>query len=113
MFDFKSEAILNFHPERVMEAVDKASWEAAVKTAVDIENDARDLVPVKTGKLRDSIRVTVGKVDGLVVMEAYTTSGYGGYVELGTFKTRAQPFMRPAINKNFDKLRQRMKEGLK
>ena len=112
MFDFTSDVVLNFHPERVMEKVDKASWEAAIKTAVDIENDARDLSPVKTGRNRDSIRVDVEKVGGQVAMSAYTTSGYGGYLELGTFKMRAQPHIGPAVRKNLFKLGERMKASM-
>lgn len=113
MFDIRAEAIVNFRPGEIVDKIEKAEWDAAVKTAVAIENDARDLSPVKTGKNRDSIRVDVGKVGGQVTMEAYTTSGYGGYIERGTFKTRPQPFLEPAVRKNIGKLQDLIREGLR
>ena len=54
-----------------------------------IADRARQLVSVKTGKLKASISVTE---DGVVVEEDYAAE-----VELGTDKKAAQPFLRPAV----------------
>lgn len=49
----------------------------------------RSLVPVRTGRLRDSITETD---DGVAV-----TADYSVFVEYGTIRTAPQPYVRPAI----------------
>ena len=58
-----------------------------------IRDVAKELVPIDTGELQASIKSN--RVGGDVVVS--TNTGYGGYVELGTVKQRAQPFIRPAV----------------
>lgn len=54
---------------------------------------ARGLCPVDTGRLRDSISTSQeGKSAQVSVGE-----GYGIYVELGTYKSAAQPFLVPSL----------------
>ncbi len=77
-----------------------------------IVEEARRLVPVDTGTLRDSIAVTddrdarvYGKVNGAAVSVFVGPVGstgegdvfYARFVEFGTRRHGAQPFMRPAI----------------
>lgn len=50
------------------------------------------LVPVRTGYLRSSIRAEVDANEARLVAEA----PYAGYVEYGTSKMAARPYMRPA-----------------
>lgn len=60
-----------------------------------IRDESKRLVPVDTGALKKSIAVVeYADKEGVVSIE--TQTGYGGYVEEGTSKMRAQPFMRPA-----------------
>jgi len=55
-------------------------------------------------------RPPVGKLQG----EIYSTSGYGGYLETGTVKMPARPYMKPALDRNFpSKFVQFMKESLR
>lgn len=56
-----------------------------------IAERARQIVTVKTGKLKSSIKAT----DKGVV----ATEPYAGAVELGTATRAAKPFMRPAIER--------------
>ena len=42
----------------------------------------------------------------------YSTSGYGGYLETGTSKMDPQPYFRPALDANIDKLPKGMKAHL-
>jgi HK97 gp10 family phage protein len=60
-----------------------------------IEEEAKTLVPVRTGALRDSITT---HLNGLV---AEVTAGegltYGHLIEYGTRGRPAQPYLRPAI----------------
>jgi len=61
--------------------------------AQEIVEVARDNVPRKSGTLARSIEfVEVG--DGLYIVR--TRTGYGGFVELGTFRMAARPYMAPA-----------------
>jgi len=65
------------------------------KIADAVTDAAKSLVPVDTGALRTSIHKEVA-ADSVTVA---TATGYGGYVELGTSRMAAQPFMRPALMK--------------
>jgi len=66
---------------------------------------ARDLaqvyVPVDTGRLRDSIRVEGGNGSYTFIADAKnpdTGMGYASFVELGSSRAPAQPFIYPAIS---------------
>lgn len=79
---------------------------AIKKTAHDIEADAKILVPVDTGFLKNSISTDIennGRF-GQMFAEIGPTAGYGGYVEEGTSRQSPQPYLRPAFD--------RRKEGL-
>ena len=39
--------------------------------------------------------------DSQIEGAVYSTSGYGGYLEVGTSKMPAQPYIKPAMDKNF------------
>jgi HK97 gp10 family phage protein len=72
-------------------ALGKLAGEAGVRAvAEDVATFARQMVPVDTGELRDSIEVTgEGVVAG---------TDHAVYVEFGTFKMTAEPFLRPAAD---------------
>lgn len=57
---------------------------------------AKARCPVRTGNLRDSLEVQPG--DGYV--DVGTAVDYGKYVELGTCRMRAQPYLMPALEEN-------------
>ena len=67
---------------------------------------ARILVPVATGNLRDSIHYEGSFPNYSIVVDAQNEYGqyYGYYVEWGTSKMGAQPFLWPAINAVLPKL---------
>lgn len=80
----------------IIDAMRGGSADATRDMAEAIKDRAQQLVPVDTGRLRDSIRVnelgprsyTVGPGDEVE---------YAEYVEYGTSRMAAQPYMRPAI----------------
>ena len=81
----------------------KASTEVTKKAAVvvakvanDIEADAKQLAPVDTGALRNSISATVRTLSA----EIGPTVNYAPYQEFGTHRTPPQPFMGPAADRN-------------
>lgn len=57
-----------------------------------IATRAQEIAPVDTGFMRDNIHETE---DGNAII---SEAGYSGFVELGTVKMSAQPFMRPAAD---------------
>jgi len=54
----------------------------------------------RTGNNSRSIRYEVKGLTGSV----YSTSGYGGYLEIGTSKMSAYPYFRPALDRWLPKL---------
>jgi len=80
---------------------DAAQLEAAKKivklNGAEMQEKAVRGAPYKTGTLRRSIRLEI-KDQGLTAVVSATTN-YAGYVEWGTRKMRAQPYMRPAFRR--------------
>ena len=77
-------------------------------TAQHVLGEARKRAPVATGALRDNSEVTDH--------EAYSNvefhQEYAPYVELGTHKMTARPFLKPAVEAETKLLTKRLKEGL-
>ncbi len=82
-----------------------------------IAADARRRVPVDTGRLKDSIRVTRLKGDPKQNIRVYAGNRlkggpfYAHMVEYGTVKMRARPFLRPALNGSKAQIKQIMENG--
>ena len=69
---------------------------AVYKAAFDIEANAKAIVPVDTGFLKNSISVTpAGDLTAFVGPHAE----YAIHVEFGTYKSRAQPYLMPSAEK--------------
>lgn len=64
------------------------------KAAADVEAGAKVRAPVDTGALRNSIQAQ--EVSPLVSQVAVGVE-YGVYVEYGTHKASAQPYLNPAV----------------
>ncbi len=54
-------------------------------------------VPVQTGALQASIKKSVEATSKGFLGRIWTSLNYAGYVEFGTSRMQARPFMRPAI----------------
>ena len=65
---------------------------------------AKERCPVVTGRLRDSIKASV-EGDELTLGSDVE---YARYVELGTRKQRANPFLAPALEDHADEYRQKI-----
>lgn len=87
--------------------------EAAVKAIKEetdaTRDDARHRAPVKTGKLRESIRAEAEGLNG----EVKATARYAPFVEHGTYRDKAQPYMAPAADKARSRLPKRAAEIIK
>lgn len=97
--------------------------QALKKAAETVLDSAKDKVPIDTGKLKDTL--DIGKVktkDGVKYIEVGITKGdnseiyYGKFIEWGTSKRPATPYLQPAYEENIRKveeiIKQELKEGL-
>lgn len=85
--------------ERLQEARKQMIRAAAQSVAVSAEEVvamAKELCPVESGALRNSITATVSRTETGVTAQVTCKKGYGKYVEYGTSKMPARPFMYPA-----------------
>lgn len=73
-----------------------------------IKERARQLAPVLTGQLRDSIDVLVSEWGVLVVAGV----DYAAFVEYGTVRMAGSPFLTPAIQEGAALLEHKLKELL-
>ena len=100
---------------RVRASFDKQGVEGVVMAAcVPTAEHIASLAPVKTGALRDSIAARPIDSPGEVVTVGIGPSReifYAGFVEFGTARTPAQPFMRPGFDEDQPALVARLKRG--
>ena len=124
--------IVNLMTKEAVNKVDKAAQKGIVDSVTDIANDAIHLSPHVTGHNRRSIAYKVGNKakrtgspkagekpfeeweSDLKTLEGaiYSTSGYGGYLETGTARMPAQPYFKPALDKNIKNLPKNIKAHL-
>ena len=107
---------LNLKTKEVEDKVKKAVQLGMKDLVADIANDAIQGSPVLTGNNRRSIKFEVGPGGEVAKREGegaiYSTSGYGGYLETGTVNMPAQPYFKPALDKNRNKLPKNIKVHL-
>ena len=107
----------NFKFKEGAEKVNGAIRYSLLDTVVAIAGDAIKLSPRLTGNNMRSIKYEVGPGGEIAKADLsgaiYSTSGYGGYLETGTVKMRAQPYFKPALDMNIHKLTKGIKAELK
>ena len=86
----------------------------AIERALEIcglaaEGYAKRLCPVDTGNLRNSISHAVEDHVAYIGTNVY----YAPYVEMGTTRTRAQPYLKPALVNNADVYRRILEQALR
>jgi hypothetical protein len=119
---------LNLKTGEALEKCIKAAREAMRDTVVDITRESMIGTPKKTGYNMNSL---AGEVSGMGVIiqgpeakpdkvvddskiqgAVFSTSGYGGFLETGTVKMAARPYVKPAADKNVPKFPEHMKKHL-
>jgi len=79
--------------------------------AFEVLREAQQKAPVDTGALKANADVNTKYAgDGIMSVEFYQE--YAPYVELGTYKMAARPFLTPAVEAGEKKLVSLIKEGL-
>lgn len=96
--------------EQVVDGIESAIGVALEKIGFLAENYAAKKCPVDTGNLRASITHEVDAADDAVYIG--TNVEYAPYVELGTSRQKAQPFLRPAASEHSAQYRQVLKKAL-
>ena len=87
---------LKDNSDAVRSAAESRIQVALEAVGLTCERKAKELAPVDTGNLRGSL---THLVDDTTVYIG-TNVEYGKYQELGTYKMKAQPFLRPAVVDN-------------
>lgn len=103
-------SVIQDNTEQVVDGIDSAIGVALEKIGLLAENYAEKKCPVDTGNLRGSITHEVDAGDNAVYIG--TNVDYAPYVELGTSRQKAQPFLRPAASEHGERYRQVLKKAL-
>ena len=83
---------------KALDQLDKelSNPEEVIEYALQVgKEEAQMLVPVDTGELSDSIDYKVEKMEG----ELFAGTDHAEFIEYGTSRMAAQPFMRPAATR--------------
>lgn len=87
------------------------------RAGLKVERSAKQKSPVDTGRLRASINTKVKKDLNGVLAVVGTDVEYSHYVEYGSSKAPAQPYLNPALTENIDSINkeidQAIEEGLR
>lgn len=84
------------HLPRIAERLPEAVSAIVRKAAFDVEANAKTVVPVDTGKLKNSITSEFPSPTKAIIAPH---TEYAAFVEYGTRRQRAKPYMRPAAEK--------------
>ena len=82
-----------------------AIYDAVTKTL----RDAKENAPVDTGYLRRSIFMEIDQSGDSYTGTVYCGAEYGLYLEFGTYKMFAQPFLFPAFERQMAQLEQALR----
>ena len=113
----KNSIIFTDNLEAVLEAVDSAITAGLVEIGATAQGYAKDLTPVRTGTLRDSIGVEVKKDEKAAyigTMEGrFPGKPYGKYVELGARGRPGVHMLQRAASEHGSEYKQIMEDAMK
>ena len=95
--------------DKVLEELQRKMEMALTAIGAAAESHAKDYCPVDTGRLRNSISNTHDKDT------AYIGSNveYAAYVELGTSRRKAKPYLKPAVTQHTAEYKSLAEEAFK
>jgi HK97 gp10 family phage protein len=103
--------IENDHTEEVLRALKDGTEEILTRWGEAAEGFAKEICPVDTGNLRNSITYDVKESENAVYIGSAVE--YAPYVELGTSRMKAKPYLRPAIEDNMQTYENIMNDVIK
>lgn len=98
------------HKDEVLKEMEQATVRALETIGLAAEGYAKRLAPVDTGRLRNSISHTH---DGKDTVYIGTNVEYAPYLEFGTSRQKAQPYLKPAVTDHMDQYRKIWEDELK
>lgn len=105
------EVVFESHLGELLDALPEQIEAALTAIGMVAETHAKEYCPVDTGRLRNSIsHDTDMSVNAAIIG---TNVEYAAYVELGTSKMRAQPYLRPAALEHSDEYKSLVEAALK
>ena len=103
--------------DEVLEAVDSAIAAGLVEIGAKAQGYAKDLTPVRTGILRDSIGVEVDKDEKAAyigtMVDRFPKKPYGKYVELGARGRQGKHMLQRAATEHSDEYKRLMEDSMK
>lgn len=113
----KNSIIFTDNLEEVLEAVDSAITAGLVEIGAKAQGYAKDLTPVRTGILRDSIGVEVDKDEKAAYIgtmaDRFPKKPYGQYVELGARGRPGVHMLQRAASEHTDEYKRLMEDSMK
>lgn len=97
------------HVDEVLEAKKEAVERVLEQWGLVAEGHAKLYCPVDTGRLRNSIDHAADED----TMYVGTNVEYAAYVEMGTSRMKAQPYLEPSLANHLDEYRQIAEQELK
>ncbi len=93
-------AKFKWYGDKLIREVGLKAFQGMERACLLVENDAKRFSPVDTGRLRASLTHEIERSKNEVVGRVGTDVEYAVYVEYGTSNMSAQPYLRPALEKN-------------
>ena len=100
-------ARLTYDLRRASSEAQRKAWQAVRKAGYDVQAKAKRRAPVDTGILQNSI--TVGPA-GAMAVEVGPTAHYGYWVEMGTRRMAARPYLMPSFDEVVPELDKALEE---
>lgn len=93
---------VKWFPENFLKEADRIVGRNLEEVAEKVEADAKTFCPVDSGDLKKSIKnyKSKHKDGGYIVWAGGGEEYYASFVELGSVKMAAKPFLNPALEKN-------------
>ena len=96
--EFSIKVDLKSHSDEVMQALNAAEARILEMWGIKAQGYATEYAPVDTGNLRSSIGYKTDPSND--IMYVGTNVEYAPYQEFGTYKMKAHPFLKPALEKH-------------
>jgi HK97 gp10 family phage protein len=99
--------------ERMGTEAEQVKKDALLAGAEIIQQAASERAPRDTGKLAENIVISEIKEDGTVDIGPDRDRFYGLFLEFGTSKMAARPFLQPAFEENKEQVQQKMADVIR
>jgi HK97 gp10 family phage protein len=106
-----ADVVFESHLGEFLDALPEQIEQALIAIGMTAETYAKEECPVDTGRLRNSITHDVDMSDQAAIIGSNVE--YAAYVELGTSRQKAQPYLRPAAENHSSEYKALAQSALK